>query len=264
MPTARRDGIALAYDIQGEGPDLLLIAGTAADRTMWTQIRPQLSEHFRTIAFDNRDSGESTICSDGYVMLDLAKDAVSVLDAAGAERAHVMGHSLGGMITQELALLAPERTASLTLANTSSRLDTYGNAVVSMALGWSQVIEDPALLLKSLYFLALGTDTLRTTSLDQIVEGLLSNGPGQPKEAFVRQWQLDLTVNTFDRLPLINAPTHVIWGAQDKILPEDHQRALVDNIKGAQFTRTEHAGHSPMIETPDEFLRAATDFLLRV
>ena len=87
MPTARRDGIALAYDIQGEGPDLLLIAGTAADRTMWTQIRPQLSEHFRTIAFDNRDSGESTICSDGYVMLDLAKDAVSVLDAAGAERA---------------------------------------------------------------------------------------------------------------------------------------------------------------------------------
>ena len=50
--------------------------------------------------------------------------------------------------------------------------------MVSMALGWSQVIEDPALLLKSLYFLALGTDTLRTTSLDQIVEGLLSNGPG--------------------------------------------------------------------------------------
>jgi pimeloyl-ACP methyl ester carboxylesterase len=264
MPAAQREGLELVYDIQGDGPDLLLIAGTAADRTMWTQVRPKLSEYFRTIAFDNRDSGESTICNDSYVMLDLAKDAVAVLDAAGAERAHVMGHSLGGMITQELALLAPERIASLTLANTTSRLDGYGNAVISMALGWAQVIEDPALLLKSLYFLALGTDTLRTTSLDRIVEGLLSSGPGQPREALVRQWQLDLTVNIFDRLPLIDAPTHVIWGAQDKILPEDLQRDLVNNIRGAQFTRIEHAGHSPMIETPDEFLRAATDFLLPV
>ena len=82
MPAAQREGIELVYDIQGDGPDLLLIAGTAADRTMWTQVRPKLSEYFRTIAFDNRDSGESTICNDSYVMLYLAKDAVAVLDAA--------------------------------------------------------------------------------------------------------------------------------------------------------------------------------------
>ena len=69
MPAARREAIKLVFDIQGEGSDLLLIAGTAADRTMWAQVCASLSEHFRTIAFDNRDAGESTICSDSYVML---------------------------------------------------------------------------------------------------------------------------------------------------------------------------------------------------
>ena len=262
MPIARREGIELAFDIQGTGPDLLLIAGTAADRTMWAQVRAPLSQNFRTIAFDNRDAGASTICSDAYAMVDLAKDALAVLDAAESASAHVMGHSLGGVIAQELALHAPERVASLTLANTTSRLDAYSTSVVSMALEWSRRIENPALLLKSLYFLALGTDTLRALSLDQIVEGLMRAGPGQPREALVRQWQLDLTINTFDRLGRIKAPTHVIWGAQDKIFPgEDGQRDLVDNIGGARFTRIETAGHSPMIETPAEFLRAATEFL---
>ena len=94
MSTARREGIELAFDIQGEGPDLLLIAGTASDRTLWAQIRAALSEHFRTIAFDNRDAGESTTTSENYAMLDLAKDALAVLDAAGATRWQEAGPAL--------------------------------------------------------------------------------------------------------------------------------------------------------------------------
>ncbi|MBS7702989.1 alpha/beta fold hydrolase [Chelatococcus asaccharovorans] len=59
MPFVTNHGVQLAYDVSGNGPDLLLIAGTSADRGLWAQFRPALDEKFRTIAFDNRDSGAS-------------------------------------------------------------------------------------------------------------------------------------------------------------------------------------------------------------
>ncbi|WP_025807751.1 alpha/beta fold hydrolase [Pseudomonas chlororaphis] len=262
MSSVYRDNIELVFDIQGQGPDLLLIAGTAADRTLWSLVRADLAKHFRTIAFDNRDSGESSLCTTGYVLQDLAKDARAVLDAAGSSQAHVMGHSLGGMIAQELALLAPQRVASLTLVNTTSRLGTYTQTVISMALAWCHAIKDQELLVKSLYFLALGEDSIHGGALSQVAASLAEGGPGQPREALVRQWEIDLTVDIYNRLKHITTPTHILWGAQDKLIPEIHQFEMLDNIMGSSYTRLEHSGHCPMIETPVNFVENTLQFLL--
>ncbi|HBP5039058.1 TPA: alpha/beta fold hydrolase [Pseudomonas aeruginosa] len=260
MPSVSRGDIELVFDIQGQGPDLLLIAGTASDRSLWAQVRSELSRHFRTIAFDNRDAGQSSICSGAYTLQDLAEDARTVLSAAGAAQAHVMGHSLGGMIVQELALLAPERVASLTLVDTTSRLGTYMQAVISMALDWCHAIEDRELLVRSLYFLALGEEAIHNDALGQIAASLADGAPGQPKEALIRQWEVDLTVDTYDRLEQIRVPTHVVWGVQDKIIPEVHQFELLDKIVGSKYTRLKHSGHCPMIETPVAFTEKVLQF----
>ncbi|MEM7676298.1 MAG: alpha/beta fold hydrolase, partial [Myxococcota bacterium] len=87
------DSLSLAYNIEGAGEPLLMISGMSSDRGLWGYVRPSLNEHYRTIAFDNRDAGASDRAGAGYAMVDLARDALAVMDAADVEQAHVLGHS---------------------------------------------------------------------------------------------------------------------------------------------------------------------------
>ncbi|WP_321967857.1 alpha/beta fold hydrolase [Burkholderia cepacia] len=252
--------VNLSYDVAGDGECVFFIAGTASDRSMWGGVRQALSGKYKTVAFDNRDSGESTICSQPYTMLDLAKDALSVMDAEGLQKAHVVGHSLGGMIAQELAILAPDRISTLSLVNTASGIDNYMRSVIELARDWSKTITDQRLLNRSLYFLSLGSKALDSDLFNQIVD-FTSGSQSQPREALIRQWEVDLTIDTTERLSLIKAKTHVIWASEDKIVPKSQQQILVNGISGAKFTCIEESGHCPMIEVPEEFIRVLSGFI---
>jgi len=261
MPHTNNHGISLDYDVIGSGPDLLLIAGTSADRSLWGYVRPALAQHFRTIAFDNRDSGGSSQATASYTITDLVSDAVAVMDATGSRHVHVLGHSLGGVIAQELGLAHPERVKTLTLANSWARRDTYATSVFELALGIARAIPDDALRLQALYFMGLGTSTLQNLPLSGIVKTVLDAGPPQPQAALQRQWQLDFEQDTSERLHAIAAPTHVIWSSEDKIFPENHAQDLIKGIDGAIGSMIAGAGHCTMIEKPEEFVSAVLTFL---
>ncbi len=197
MGTAVNDNVELAFDVEGTGPDLLLISGTASSRAIWSLVRPELAKSSRTIAFDNRDSGTSSIVKHPYELADLAADAAAVLDAAGSKSAHIVGHSLG------------------TGATTLSEIDLWEKTDAAMALG-----------------------TLA------------------PREAIVRQWNVDATIDTLDRLSQLDLPSHVIWCSEDRLIPPSLSQALAGAIPDAMETRIEACGHLPMIDRPDEFLHA--------
>ena len=114
-------GVEIFYETQGEGPPLLLVSGTGHDHTFWSAQLPLLSADYRCIVFDNRGVGRSTAPALGYSLADMADDAAGVLDAAGVERAHVMGFSMGGHISTELTLRHPGRVVSLGLHHTWAR-----------------------------------------------------------------------------------------------------------------------------------------------
>jgi pimeloyl-ACP methyl ester carboxylesterase len=119
VPTAQLEDVALHYVECGTGPPVLLIAGIPAVADDWTPAAERLAAAgFRAIAYDNRGSGASTVTPAPYTTGQLATDAVGLLDALDIERAHVFGMSLGGMIAQEVALLAPERIDHLVLGCT--------------------------------------------------------------------------------------------------------------------------------------------------
>ena len=122
MPTALAPGnLSLRYETSGGGPPLLLISGTGHDHTFWSGQLPFFEKEFRCIVFDNRGVGESDAPPPGYSLADMADDAAAVLDAAGVDRAHVMGFSMGGHISQELCLRHPGRVLSLGLHHTWAR-----------------------------------------------------------------------------------------------------------------------------------------------
>ena len=114
-PTAHE----LHYQIAGKGDPVLLIMGLGMASTAWWRTVPVLAKRLRVITFDNRGAGRSDAPRGPYTLRQLAADAVAVLDAAGEERAHVYGFSLGGMIAQELALRHPERVNKLVLGATT-------------------------------------------------------------------------------------------------------------------------------------------------
>jgi pimeloyl-ACP methyl ester carboxylesterase len=261
MPAAKNGTVTLSYDIDGNGADLLLISGTASTRAIWALARPQLAQRFRTIAFDNRDSGESTIVSEPYSTKDLAEDAGAVLDAAGAACAHVLGHSMGGVVAQELALAHARRVESLTLVSTWARGDLYANNVMGLLRSLTESVDDDRILLAAILFAGAGEATLRSNALFDIVDAAMALGPLAPRPALLRQWNLDLSVDTLGRLAGLTLPVHVIWGSEDRLLPPWHSQQLLEAIPCARGTAIEASGHNPMVDAHDLFAQSVSAFI---
>ena len=261
MRPAANGGVELAYDIEGSGPDLLLVAGTASTRPLWSLVRPQLARSFRTIAFDNRDAGASGVATGPYALPDLAADAVAVLDAAGSAHAHVLGHSMGGAIAQQLALDAPDRFASLTLACTWARGNGYSKNAMRLMRALTENVRDDRTLLAAILFMGSSESALNRTDLWETTDAAMALGALAPRTALARQWALDLAVDTLDRLPELTCPAHVIWGEEDRLIPPALTRTLIDAIPGALETCLTACGHVPMVDAPDAFVESVTAFL---
>ena len=98
------NGQKLYYEVHGEGEPLLLIMGLGNDATGWMFQVPAFAEHYKVIAFDNRDVGRSSEAKGPYTLADMAEDTAGLMDALGIEQAHVVGGSMGGSIAQELVI----------------------------------------------------------------------------------------------------------------------------------------------------------------
>src|SRR5689334_5069581 len=115
----QNQGARIYWDEQGQGEPLLLIMGLGYPSYLWHRTRPVLAQRYRTIALDNRGTGQSDAPPGPYPIAVMASDAAAVLDAAGVESTHIFGVSMGGMIAQEFALQYPRRVLSLVLGCTS-------------------------------------------------------------------------------------------------------------------------------------------------
>lgn len=119
MPFARANNLKFHYQQAGSGPDVVLLHGLTGDLSIWLlcQAIQKLSPSYRVTAYDLRGHGYSDVPTDGYTSADHARDLFALLDVLGAERAHVVGHSFGGVIALHAAVLAPERVASVVLSD---------------------------------------------------------------------------------------------------------------------------------------------------
>lgn len=120
MPKAKVGEVQIYYEEYGEGAPLIMILGLGQHTATWEFQISEFSKHFRLILLDNRDSGRSSSCSETYTTETMAGDILGLMDHLGIERTHLLGTSMGGMIAQQVALMAPERVISLVLASTTS------------------------------------------------------------------------------------------------------------------------------------------------
>jgi 3-oxoadipate enol-lactonase len=121
MPHMNVGDTKVHYEVHGSGEPLLLITGLCGDLTSWKKALPLLDKEYQVITVDNRGAGKTEHLGVPFTMEDLADDASGLLTGLGIERSHVLGHSMGGNVAQELTLRHPDQVATLTLMSTYTR-----------------------------------------------------------------------------------------------------------------------------------------------
>ena len=254
------NGARIYWEESGTGDPVLLIMGLGYTSEMWHRTRPLLSARFRTIVFDNRGVGKSDVPPGPYSISQMAADAAAVLDAAGVERAHVFGISMGGMIAQELALTHPERVHSLILGCTACG----GRGGVPAAEEVLKVLMARATMTPEEGALAMAPYIYdSSTPRERIEEDLAIRRCTYPSAAgYLGQVQAIMAWTSLDRLRDIQTPTLIIHGESDQLVPPENARILAQHIPGARLVMLPRASHIFPTDRPEESHREILAFLV--
>jgi pimeloyl-ACP methyl ester carboxylesterase len=258
VPLTQNQGAKIYWDQQGEGSPLLLIMGLGWTSHMWYRSRPVLSSKLRTIAFDNRGVGQSDVPTGPYPIALMASDTAAVLDAAGVESAHICGMSMGGMIAQEFALQYPGRVRSLILGCTAAggpHAVQAERAVIQLLLAPPGNSEDMAKAIYP-YIYDTGTSDARKE------EDLAVRRPWFPTaEGYLAQLQGIMAWEAYSRLPQITAPTLVIHGESDRLVPPENGRRIAARLPNARLEMIPRASHIFPTDQTEVAHRAMLEFL---
>jgi pimeloyl-ACP methyl ester carboxylesterase len=263
MATSDNGTPVLPHEWHGDGEPLVLVAGLGGKGTSWRPFLETAARHFRVLTFDLPGSGRTPPLAGPVSLCDLARALQRLLDDAGLERVRLVGRSMGGMIAQELALLAPERVERLVLVSTTGRCDPHLASVFRL---WAQMAEAevPAEIRhRSSMLWCLGADALADPARAELYLGTKRTGD-RPKDyalaarACAEHDALGRLADLGRRHPI---PTLVVAGADDRLTPLAHGHALAGAIPGAALEIIPRAGHLPYLEAPAEFDRAVLGFL---
>jgi pimeloyl-ACP methyl ester carboxylesterase len=261
VPTADANGQRLYYETHGDGGPLLCVMGLAANTLAWAlQVQPFAQRH-KTVIFDNRDVGRSSMADERYEIRDMAKDTLGLADGLGLDSFHLLGYSMGGAISQELALAAPDRVRTLTLAVTFASSGDWGRTL-SRVWGTRRQRTPLEEHVDELMLLTLSEEFFANREQTRYVrEMMLAEPHPQPPEAFARQLEASRRHDARDRLGSLAMPVHVIGGEYDILVPIWKQRELAALIPNAKLTEIERCPHGANIERAPEFNGHVLDFI---
>lgn len=262
MPFADVHGLRLYYERHGAGPPLVCVMGLGCDHQAWALQLPDLAERFETVVFDNRDTGRSTICETDYELADLAADVLGLADALGLRTFHLLGISLGSAVAQLVALGAPERVQTLTLAATwAGTAPAYARLRAAV---WEREVRRSTAeeWLDEMLLLTLSERLFEhEDGLQEIRRLALDDPHPQPTDALIRQIRATSHHDVRDRLGELRMPVHVIAGDRDVLIPAWKSAEVAERVPGATLTVLKGVGHALNLERADEFNAAILGWL---
>jgi len=247
--------VRIAFDREGDGPALVLMHGAEASRQMFAALVPHLSKHFTVIAYDQRDCGETEGPERASTLADLANDAQVLIKALGFKRTHVFGSSFGGRVAQALALLHPRSVDHLVLGSTWPLPRPYeelcpdARRLVELRHGLPGTAEE------------LATWFFPETFLKQRPELRRVFANARPESA--RSARRAATVQTtLERgVADIVAPTLVVAGELDRVVPPSVTLAMAGRIRGADAVLLPAIGHVTAMQAPEVLAHHIARFL---
>ncbi len=258
MATATVNGVRLYYELHGDsGEPLVFVHGYTGDITDWRHQIPEFSRTHRMLVMDLRGHGRSEAPSDRstYTILQMSRDVEELVQQVGFDRYHLLGHSMGGGIVQEIAIHSPQKLLSLILQDTSIKFAMTGDPVMEnwrntrMTLAGAGDMAAVAELPPP----APPPPHMTVARLEETKARLSRMSP----DAFIGAWQaLESWEGTVDRAARIAAPTLIIYGDLDAPMLIRGSSKLAQLIPNVRVEVIPETAHSPQWERPELFNRA--------
>jgi pimeloyl-ACP methyl ester carboxylesterase len=269
VPIADNDGIDVGYEITGDteaDETVVFVSGLGYGRWFWQWQLPAVEEEYRVVLWDLRGIGDSSVPEGPYTIAEMASDLEAVLDDAGIEEAHIVGISLGGMLTQRYAV-DYDRAKSLVLMST----DPGGDERVDPAPEVADRILNPPENVPLRENIGYKMQPAFTDEFWENEEGIfneiLDYRVDNPVSDEIRGWQAaDVAAfDIVDELDEITVPVLVMHGDRDEVVPVENGHRLAELLPEAELlTYDEGGSHLFVIERDDEVNRQLRLFLGRV
>jgi 3-oxoadipate enol-lactonase len=256
--TVRVNEIDVLYEIEGEGPWVVLSHSLACDRTMWDEQFETLAKAYRVVRYDTRGHGGSSAPQGPYTLELLAEDLRGLLDALHIERPHFVGLSMGGMIGQTFAVKYPSALRTLTLCDTTSMYPP------GAATAWEERIRAAR---------SRGMPTLVESTLARwFTEGFRKSRPdvmtrfsalisATPVDGYIGCSQALVKINLTTQLKLLDLPALIVVGEHDPGTPVAMAKAIHEHLPNSRLAVIPGAAHISNVEQAEEFTRLLVDFL---
>ncbi|MGF6771747.1 pimeloyl-ACP methyl ester carboxylesterase [Paraburkholderia sp. GAS199] len=251
MPIIRLDGARVHYtDSGGTGrPVIFLHGGFGSSSELWQRTIDALPSGFRGLAIDNFLRSDAP--PGGYTITSLACRVAAFIDRLELDRPIIVGHSMGGVVTQMTAVRYPEKLGGIVLVCT-------GPSMTNHALGRA--------LLGQLE--TEGIDTMREISAhwfrelpQPFFDGYVERAKAAPLSAMIDIQASLIETDMRPHLPNVGLPALIVWGAHDAGRTMEHAQRLLDGLRNSVLAEMTESGHSPMLETPEAFDAAFHGFL---
>ncbi|OUL28885.1 alpha/beta hydrolase [Nostoc sp. 106C] len=250
MPETQVGDISIYYEVKGSGYPLLMIMGLSFSLLDWGDaFLDEMAKHYQVIVFDNRDSGRTKSQSiENYTTADMANDAAGLLNALGIAQTHVLGGSMGGMIAQQFALRHASKLNKLILACTMAGGDCSDFDPNNRG--------DLLDILFPESYLAISHNREKAEDFFKKTSPYHSQQDG-----LIRLLQAHNTHDTCNLLQGIKAPTLIITGDSDSVIPPGNSNILNNRILGSELKIIKQAGHGLLYSHTAEFAKILIDFL---
>jgi len=263
MPKVKVNDIQIYYEVHGDGFPLLMITGLSANVDWWDpSLIQELSKNFKVVMFDNRGAGRTDVSDRKYTIKLFADDTAGLMDVLGISRAHVFGVSMGGMIAQELVLNYPEKVEKLVLCSTfcGGKKAVQPSRKVQELLSADRSAFSPEEIIRMSIPILLTEDFIKKNPdfvefiIQQFLKAPISN------EAFTQQAIAITEFDTYDRLSQIRAPTLILHGKKDILIPPENGSILAKAIPNAKLVYFKNSAHE-LIEEMEKMIPILLDFL---
>jgi len=268
MADAQVNGTRIWYELRGEGPPLVQIGGAVSGHEGYAAVTERMAEHFTVLDYDHRGYGQSDRPDQRYGIDVWADDLAALLTAAGIERCHVHGGSMGGFIASAFAARYPERVDRLVIGGAVARCDRMGRTQFEvwklLARAYGVASEAVALELTTKAFSRAYLDTLGDDLVREMQEVTARN---VTTPVFCDACDAMIETDVVPLLGHIVAPTLVMAGSEDCLTPVDcgpdgvGARGMASAIDGARLHVLSGCGHGNLVERPDESIAVILDFL---
>jgi pimeloyl-ACP methyl ester carboxylesterase len=256
----------------GDGPAIVFVHGLSGSWPNWLEQLPAFAQDHRVIAMDLPGFGHSPMPQEQITISAYGRTLDGLLETLGVDAATLVGNSMGGFVSAELAIAYPRRVERLVLVSAAGistyrhrdveRIEPYLRRVAPMVAaytGWTAARSDWVARRRGLRNLTLGFVVRHPSRLPAALAAEQLRGAGKP--GFMQALRANIDYPVKERLPEIACPTLIVWGDEDKVIPVGDASVFEELIPNSRKVIFEETGHMAMLERPVAFNELLSEFI---